>query len=344
MPHPTPPDSPEAPAPAKAVDRSAGAANLFEMVEKVVKLSAVLGAFGYMSLRAHLNYLGVSSTSSLGLERYLMETYNFAATTFVEVVVLIAIALLIFLLLNFIGRLVLRNERAAGAAQRLCAWGRRMRGKPFLPGALLLATLGYYFWLLATLSRHGAHADVAVGRLVPEQLQQGDLSWLFYRTCIVCVVGYLVYSYFSRTNSVAAESASGVIASGPSRTPAALVQGRLTRFVWVSFLLAIVVLALQLPLLYGRLVRSPVYPLVRVVAGNGNASPVCGLLVLETSSELSLWRAENGIGTVVLLPRSSLNLANTAQTLNLLTLARAAAENPTLAKPDCERYHDKPDS
>jgi hypothetical protein len=313
---------------------------LFDLAEKALKLSALLGVFGYMSLRAHLNYIGISSTSSLGLERYLMETYSLTATTFVNVVIMVTIMVIVLLPLYLIGQRILKYQRIGRPARRVWSRFRKLCANSFLPGVLILFIVLYYFWLLAMLTRYAAHVDVAVGELKADQL--GDvtgLDWIYYRTFLVCLVGFLAYSYFAPS---AQQSPPLSTASSPLDEPPAVVTRRnLKSYVWIGFLLATVLLALQLPLLYGRFVRSPIYPLVQVTASDRDA-PVCGLLVLETESSLSLWRAENGIGQVIVLPRSSLRSVTTGQMLNLLTLARDSAANHSNVRPDCSDAR-KPD-
>lgn len=317
-----------------------GGAKLLELAEKVVKLSALLAVFGYMSLRAHLNYIGISSTSSLGLDRYLMETYTLATTTFVNIVIILTVMFILLLPLYLLGRVIMRYQRISGPARR--AWARleKLRASPFLPGVLLLLIVVYYFWLLAMLTRNAAHIDVAVGELKADQLSDvSGLSWIYYRTFIVCLFSYLAYSYFA---PAAQQQPSPPDVGETTKARPGMTTLRLARYGWIAFLLATLMLALQLPLLYGRLVRSPVYPVVQVMTTERDAVPVCGLLVLETATGLSLWRAEKGIGLVVVLPRSNMRVVNTGQTLNLLRLAREAAANQATVKPDCADPH-KPD-
>lgn len=321
-----------------------GSAKLFDLAEKTVKLSALLGVFGYMSLRAHLNYIGISSTSSLGLERYLMETYSLTVTTFVNIVIIVTVMVIVLLPLYLIGRRILKYQRIGHPAHRARARFRELCANPFLPGVLLLFIVLYNFWLLSMLSQHAANVDVAVGELKAVQLgvvTEGklgdfpDLSWIYYRTFLVCLFSYLAYSYFAPSAQEPPLPAVGSL----TEVPPGITTRKPTRYVWIAFLLATVMLALQLPLLYGRLVRSPIYPVVQVTTTDRDAAPVCGLLVLETAAGMSLWRAENGVGQVVVLPRSNFRVVTTGQTLNLLTLAREAAANKATVKPDCNDHH-----
>lgn len=316
-----------------ARDEHSGGAKLFELAEKAVKLSALLGVFGYMSLRSHLNFIGISSTSSLGVERYLMETYNLALTTSVNVGIIVALTVLALLPLYLLGRGLLRLQMIGHRARLAWGWLRERQGGPLLPVGLFLCAVLYYIWLLVTLSHYGAHVDVAVGELKVEQLgtESSDSSWIYYRTFIACLLGYLVYSAIAP----AAREPTPPAGAAHAQTLPPGAARPFTRYVWIAFLIVVFMLAIQLPLLYGRLVRTPVYPLMQVTTADRDAAPICGLLVLEGAAGMSLWRAENGVGRIVVLPHASARGVVTGQTLNLLTLAREAAADRSRVRPDC---------
>lgn len=292
---------------------------LADLAEKLIKVSAVLGAFGYMSLRAHLNYLGISSRSSLGVERYLMETYNLVATIFLPFFLIILCGI-VGLIIIYPLTLVLRKiPKIKLSAENLARYFSIKSSTVLFPVLLVILVLIVYLWMFRVLSRSGGATDVAVGKLSIEQLKYGDADWLFYVICVVCVLGWALYSRYS-----------------PSSKQRRRVNGaNQPRLVWIVFAFSIVVLALQLPILYGRLVRSTDYPMAQVQFENGGSQTICGLLILDSSSDLTLWRAESGIGEVIAIPHSKIQSIKTGRMVDLLAAASANAANPALYQPDC---------
>jgi hypothetical protein len=292
---------------------------LANLAEKLVKLSAILGAFGYMSLRAHLNYLGISSTSSLGVERYLMETYNLVGTILIPLFLILLGGAIAFVLIYPIGFFVLKIQKVKLAVQTLQKYVSKQSKTSMLPVLLIALLLLFYIWLFRVLTNSGADTDVAVGRLVVDRLNHSDVDWFFYLVCIVCVVGYSIYSKYSeKKNNLKAVAASN-----------------LRKFLWTLFAFALTLLAVQLPILYGVLVRSTDYPLAQVQYDTTESQTICGVLVQDASSSLTLWKAENGVGHLIVIPQSRVRLMSTGGMIDLLKAARENAANPAAARPDC---------
>jgi len=292
-----------------------------ESIEQIAKVSAVLAAFGYMSLRAHLNYLGISSTTSLAPERYLMELYYILTTLLLDVIFIVAAIVIASLLFFLLSRLSAKNETIRKALSVLQKAVGKYSTTQIVPGTLILLMSIAYVWMLRTLSRYGFDSDVAVGPLQSSHLNHYPAESFFFIICFVCLGGYFIYSKLS---AVVVES----------RDP----SSRMARYLWLVFAVSIAVLALHLPIIYGSLVRSAEYTVAQVTVGDGER-PICGLLVLSTSSEITFWRVENGIGQVVILPRSRIRMLTTGPVVDLLDLARKAATKPAQTNVDCSGFY-----
>jgi hypothetical protein len=317
-------------------DDKRGGAQLFDLVEKIVKLSAVLGVFGYMSLRSHLNYLGIPSTSSLGIERYLMETYNLVVTTFFPLVsVLLRIGLALFflyLLSPLLVRIFKRFSpflkkvlRIKGPSAPIAETLRGYSAKPIVPGLLLLFVLVLYIWLQEMLDANWQYDSVVVGPLQSSHLEHTDAVWFYYLICLLCIFGFLAYSLVSRIQKLQPQ-------------PKGYKLGRL---LLVMFAIGVVGLALHLPILYGRLIHYTNYTLVGFDYKVGDQSvPICGLLVLDSQSSVLIWRAERGAGNILEVPRSQIQTMSSGPTLDLIKSAQDAANKGT-KQPDCKILTDR---
>src|ERR1700722_15775251 len=121
---------------------------ILDWLERLLKVSGLLALFGNMSFRAHFNFLGISSVSTLGVEQYLMETYRFAAYL---VSILGPTAALFILIISFLPDFCRRRAIAILASPRLSG-----RGAASL---MLLVLLVFALRMLQLLSQYGT--DVA---------------------------------------------------------------------------------------------------------------------------------------------------------------------------------------
>lgn len=311
-------------------DKRAGA-KFIDLAENIVKLSAILGVFGYMSLRAHLNYVGISYTSSLGIERYLMETYNLVVTTFFPLVsVLLRLVLGLFLLyllrvplarawngfrliLNKVFKTNLDSESIREALRRSCS-------KPLTSGLLLLFPLVVYVGLQELLDRYSNSDAIAVGPLKSSNLERIDAVLPYYLLCLICMFGFFVYSIVSRIQ----------------KTQPQLKPHRLGRLFLTMFAVTLLALALHIPIIYGRFLHSSNYNLIGLNHKVGDRSiSTCGLLVLDSDSSVLIWRAEKRAGRIIEIPRSQIQVMSTGPNLDLMSLARQAADNDAMI-PICD--------
>jgi hypothetical protein len=301
-------------------EQKAGGEKLFDLAEKVVKLSAILGVFGYMSLRSHLNYLGISSTSSLGLERYLMETYNFVLTTFFPLLSMLLRIAIGFLFLCMITMLIIKALRINEAARKLKNRLYKYWSAPFGSGLVLLIVLSFYVWMQTMINSYWVNDSIAVGQLQPSRLQVSDGELFYYLSCAVCLFGCFIYSQMSKALKSRSHKAGHL----------------LSRAFMISSAILILAVALHLPTLYGRLIHPTDYTLVEVNIKDRENQPICGLLVLNSATAISIWQAEKGIGRVIEIPQSEIATLITGPTSDLLSMARESALDNTLVRPNCD--------
>lgn len=262
---------------------------------------------GYMSVRAHANFIGIPAVSGLGVVAYLAECYVF----FVSTLAYLFIDGVIALLLMGLAGLILGPIYGLRSYQHLFRWGAsgsawlsRSRQGWFTTIALLACLVMGMLWSLA------GPVDVAVGALNDAVLQQ-TTQYLFN----VALIGILVVggSWYI--------GLSGPHPHGHSHAARAA----------VALLLGIA--AILLPALHGRLIRPPLYP-VAAVAGKDSAREECGLLVLFTDESAVIWTAAGSstppIGIMRLYPQHEVRSIAHGALANLLDVAHdtIAGRNP----------------
>ena len=242
-------------------------ANFGEWAERVLKVGGLLAVFGYVSLRAHLNFLGISNPSGLPVERYLMETWLWTVTT------LTAVPFAAFLTLCLV--LLDRWWRRDGKGTNHQAWWRGERAALGFFIALLAGVVAIRFWPRLGLG------DLVVGALrlarfdFLEFLPTGEVKepsgiLLYYALCLVCAFGYAFL----------------VATPVPSR---AVHRARRRAVRHLSFVV-LGVLALHIPLVFARSVHSMYYPRV-VIFTEKAEEPETGLLILKSEEGITLWQA-----------------------------------------------------
>jgi hypothetical protein len=260
---------------------------------EILGATGVLAAFGYMALRAHWNFLGVTSLAGVGTDRYLMETYSIVAGALLPALLLLLIA------------------GAAAMAVRLCVrvapvFARRAEG-PLLrarPWIFLLLLVAAQFRMLQVFSRGGldCSVDVALGDLQSKGragcFAQSDETVLFYGMAVLCIA-----TLFLRGRAAA----------------------RQQHAIWSAAAAAAVVVALQLPILYGRALKPPRYPAAAIATTSGD---VKGLLVLQTANAVELWTVQNASGSMLVIPMGQVKSIRSEGLRNLLDVAQQAVKGP----------------
>jgi hypothetical protein len=281
------------------------AESLTQRIFSAVEVGAVIGAFGYMTLRAHWNYLGVTSIAGIGLERYLMEVYGIVAgqLPFVLLIALL-IAAVFFPLRALLVKAIRRRPSLDDRFSRMQQLVRRTS-----PSIVLILLAVAQIRLLQVASGGRCRMDVALNDLKARAAdgcyEPEPRVLLFYGLVLLCIAGVLI----GRRESF----------------------GRLHKIV----LMAAVLLALQLPILYGTHVKTPLYPGAKVVTTSLTRPVVIGLLVLQTEELVEVWTVRNGRGEMVVVPRESIASMTVTDIRDLLAVARAAAADPRSFAASC---------
>lgn len=274
----------------------------FARGEQLVKIAGLLAVFGYMELRAHLNYLGISSTTPLGVERYLAEFYSMATDLVFRAQVLSSLILPIILAAALVFILLRASDRTGKAWQKvdiLVRWIRAHSSSPWTPALMLLFLIVFQLWFLSQLSGLVASGQV-VGSLHPIDAGRRQGAKLFFG--LFCVV-----------------LASGLIAWIPASANA---KGA-TKWIWSTYRVVIAILGLvYLPNLYGAFIREASFPKISIKSDS--AQKMCGLLVLQTD-DMRIWTVSRQFGRIVVLKTSDAGPVVTGESQDLFALAEQAA-------------------
>jgi hypothetical protein len=281
----------------------------FGLAEQILKIAGLLAVFGYMELRAHLNYLGVSSTAALGAERYLAEFYAMATDLLFRAQVLSALILPVLLItfVAFLGLRVLdRKDKMRQAAKGSANWLGARSASPWLPGILLLLLIAFQLWFLAQLSKDFSLSPV-IGELKPTQVQRARGQTLFSILFWVLASGGLLNWALSARRKQ--------LSSSP--------RERIAQSFWSLQALLLAILGLvYLPNLYGAFERDASYP--RISVKSEMSGKMCGLLVLQSGDEMRIWTASNKIGRIVIMKPSDSGLVITGASDDLIATSEKA--------------------
>lgn len=270
----------------------------------VVKGVALLIAGGYISLRAHLNYLGVSGPAYLGAERYLMEAYLFIGGLF-DVLIWLALPTLVVVA----GYRMLKSASPAawaGNTQQL-----RRLASPILSVAALLFLLALIGLMLASSSV----TDLIVGDLRNQAIPERR-PYMF----TIAMIGATVWCVIVARERLRPAGCGGLFGND------------LPRPIAHALMMAITLgYALAVPLIYGRERHPTSYPLARIASQGTSDKPVCGIVVLHWPEGIMLWDAVNGRGrlTSIALDRTSaIQWGDTRNILDSLAAARLTGQVP----------------
>jgi len=256
---------------------------MLDSLEKLAKATGVVAVFGYLSVRCHLNFLGVPSQTTLGVDRYLMEAWQFFSALCYSpdlLLLVIAAGLCLFVV----------QARAEHPSTRFGLW-RRIRSRLHLDGwihgampplLLIACACGLMLRELVLLSRAGT--SVIVGTLAkdPHGTQLAAMRVRaagedhFLLVALFCTLGFSMFRLRPRELE-------------------ALPTGA-----WKGCAFVLVLLTLQLPVIYGSFVRTAIYSKVEV--RQKEQPDVCGALILDTGERFVLWRALNGRGWIEVVP------------------------------------------
>lgn len=284
---------------------------LSNVLGDLAKLAGALAVFGYVELRAHVNALGLSAATSLGLERYLAELWMLVAHSLAPLITAL------FALTVIAGPVVYLRARRVPTSESVEKVD-AVYSHPWLGAPLFLAVIA----LLAART-----APVIVQRMVdlfpPIVGQLGSrpdgwpaelllLTFAYYALFLLVVVGYGVHAGWAKR-----------AVQQPT-----LRATRVARTCWVLFGMGVLALAVQLPIMYGVGVRPATYPLASVTLvpnEGGPAATECGVLVLESNEFVQLWQIVGNIGTTIVIPRDHIGSVVIGEPVNVRDVADSAS-------------------
>lgn len=268
---------------------------------EAIEVTTAISVFGYMTLRAHWNYLGVTSMAGMGIDRYLMEVYSIVVGELPYALLIAAVIAGVVLPMRWLFR------AARDRMQRLDAFARRveMRMRQGLDVVILILLAIAQVQLLKAVSGT-CRNDVVLGDLkthVAHRCYEAEPRLvLFHAIVLLCIIAGLVYR------------------NAP--------EARRRRIVAI----AAVLIALQLPTLYGMSVKARLYPGARIVMASTKDS-IPGLLMLQTTEFVELWTVRDGRGEMVVVPRENIGSMTAVDLRDIFTVAQTVGRNPaTLAK------------
>ncbi|MDQ2841273.1 MAG: hypothetical protein M3Y72_09590 [Acidobacteriota bacterium] len=258
---------------------------LFGFAKVLVELGALWAAFGYFSLRSYCNYHDIPLIPGLGIERYLQEAYEMSLYTATK-----EVGSRPYLLLVIAGSIFALLPRT---------WGEKIERTAMvaLDGKTLL-------WILFACVLVSAAAFGAItARLVfLKSSLLGDLKASGFATD--------GESYYDLSLFLAFISWSSFWLSRKGLVDARLPFAKASRRILGCFLLVFSVIStVYVPIVYGADVRALEYYVIRMQISDG-APAACGLRLLESSTQILYWHAENGRGRITSVPTSRIKLIN----------------------------------
>jgi hypothetical protein len=289
---------------------------LLSIVEAITIVFAACAVFGYLSLRSHLNTIGVTDFGSLGLDRYLAElaelVFQIILWILISGIVLVLISMLALALYSVLRRFRLQQRASISTA----AWPVAFRSftgsieAPLLMSALVML-LG---WAMLMALRSG-DIGLAVGELSKKVTPASQTTFLPPVFLLLLGCGVLLCRACLRS--------------------AVQQKSRYSRL-WFFPLGIVIISALQWPILYGRTMHNSEYVKAKVEmvqkSGATEREPICGLLVLETNSSLHLWQVFNGVGQIRVIPKSGVGHLITGESDSIWKLVdRAKAKKEPIS-------------
>jgi hypothetical protein len=253
------------------------ASSLLAVLESLLKVSGLLAAIGFIGLRAYLSRFGLSEVSSPSTAQYLGSFYALLSDAIFD-------AQVIFLVLAIPSIVVLMVLSAPARLRKVSSLSQRILAGTKTPAVLLGAILLFQWWFLRGWSRVGANS--VVGDLSGVSAADAAGSDLLLPLCLaVAVSGLLCWGDFKAQQATDA------------RRP-----GFSTRICWLACRVVLLTMVLYIPILYGKFVLDPNYPVASMHSPDGD---VCGLLITHDSSEMVLWRMDGTRGRLFFIPRSN---------------------------------------
>jgi len=266
-----------------------------------VGVAGILALFGYLSLRAHWNHLGIAAPAGVGAERYAQETYQIVLSS-VQWLALIALAAAVpIVVIRLIVRAVARRSpRAAAISLTLTP--------KLLPLLLLLTLIVVEIAVLRITSPPASptypnvqcSSDIALGAL-REKAAAGCYT---PRPGLPTFLAALLVTIAAFVLTAAAEPT------------------LLQKLVW----LAALAMALQLPIVYGYAVKPPLYRVARLTVADHQ---LVGILVLQTSDAIELWDATAAYGRMIIVSAHDVKSMESGAAVDLENVITTVAADPS---------------
>jgi len=271
---------------------------ILQWIENLAKVGGFFAIFGYLSLITHFNTIGLSA-EPLGIDRYMMELGELAGA--IPLAIMLSVPLLAAGGLLF---LIWRRFLPHPDSTALASWAGR-KSAPWIMAALLMIV----YWTLLKTDAFTGRFGIAVGDLSRGAAGRG--SWILFFVLFYICAGALALSTSLRRLARKQES-------------------RNARW-WLVPLGVTAMLALQLPLVYGRTFHSSAFPRVQVVRGVITATPICGLLLLQTTSSFYVWTVQNNAGLIEIVPRADVKRFAVGQSADLWDMVNEVAQKRAIS-------------
>jgi hypothetical protein len=247
--------------------------------------------------------LGLPVQTSLGLERWLTETFQFVAAICYSPDLLIALGLALLVSGFWPAQALYATRSAPGWVNSRIVMPLLRRYHPqTAPRAVIVigcALLIRHLQLLTQIGTSVIVGPIRAGGAIASARTQGD--HLFVAMVAYCAAA--TWLYRNRTLPAAGS--------------------------WKIAVAVTVLVALQTPIAHGMFTRSTSYSTVEV--GRPASQPQCGALVLENSDRLYVWRSNGAIGSVDLVPKDkdiSIRAVGQIDVLSGMSLAKGDVRCP----------------
>ena len=246
--------------------------NPLKSIERLIAISGFFAAAGYISLRSHLNYLGVSVSSSLKVDQYLFEVYHFIVSTGERLIYLLLAVIVALIILYFIYFLLNKIIVKSGLAHFQLS-SRTIVWMCFL----------YIFcsFIIITTTCWPKDLHIIVGELtsiVPQDIRIYDIILL--STGVSLVAARKLKNILQKLISDINYSSWKIV-------------------ILRSALVFVIIQLLILPLFFGIYGHTQTYPHVNIEYGTNSEKKAEGYMVLETASSIVIWKInKEGIGLI----------------------------------------------
>ena len=269
-----------------------------KVIEKAAGIAGVIAIAGYLSVRAHFNFLGVSMLTELSLERYLSETYLFLVLCLPRLLLVCGVASVGFFIWKLLGRV----------------WRfRPIIASPFIWPSLALIFIVWVLWMLISAE---TMVDVVVGPLTPDKWKNDDKKWLVEIALMAIVI------------------ASFAVWNGPVQERFQPVGDQAMVLLSRINCICLIAIVLLLPTRVGTELHPKSYPLALVHLSEPK-SVACGLILYQSKENLVLWEAESKVGRIRSIKTKSVIEIISGEVQDIVKLAKESATSDKKF-PDCK--------